>query len=75
MSLGQIEDQTCIVIGLDDETLIGGPPKMLQVIFSFARRELLIFVGQQMDVFIDAGDHKHGEVTTPTEAGRSELPR
>jgi putative ABC transport system permease protein len=30
--------QTCVVIGLDDETLIGGPPKMLQGRLSDLRR-------------------------------------
>lgn len=38
--------------------------RVLQVIFSFDRGELPVFVGQQMDVFIDAGGPKPGEITT-----------
>lgn len=40
--------------------------RVLQVIFSFTRGDLPIFVGQQMDVFIDAPDLPRNENTTPT---------
>jgi hypothetical protein len=33
---------------------------VLQAVFSFERNDLPIFVGQQMDVFIDAGSSTMG---------------
>jgi hypothetical protein len=39
--------------------------RVLQVIYSFERNDLPIFVGQQMDVFIDAPEHPQtGNATT-----------
>jgi hypothetical protein len=39
--------------------------RVLQVIYSFERKNLPIFVGQQMDVFIDAPEApKNGSATT-----------
>ena len=37
--------------------------------------DLPVFVGQQMDVFIDAGARKQSEVTNKTEAGPAESRR
>ncbi len=39
--------------------------RVLQVIFSFTRGDLPIFVGQQMDVFIDAPGPLKAKVATP----------
>ncbi len=43
--------------------------RVLQVIFSFDRGTLPIFVGQQMDVFIDAGALGSGDMREETPAG------
>jgi hypothetical protein len=37
----------------------------VQVIFSFTRGDLPIFVGQQMDVFIDAPSPAHDRTAAP----------
>jgi RND family efflux transporter MFP subunit len=43
--------------------------RVLQVIFSFTRGDLPIFVGQQMDVFIDAPERPQNGSATPTRGG------
>ncbi|MEK6777978.1 MAG: ATP-binding cassette domain-containing protein [bacterium] len=43
--------------------------RVLQVVFSFTRGDLPIFVGQQMDVFIDTPALPQNGSATPTEGG------
>ena len=43
--------------------------RVLQVIYSFDRGDLPIFVGQQMDVFIDASESPRDGPTTPDSGG------
>ncbi len=59
VSLAFVRFEPCIVPKL---SLTGGPTervdtRVLQVIFSFDRQNLPIYVGQQIDVFINSPDH------------------
>jgi multidrug efflux pump subunit AcrA (membrane-fusion protein) len=49
--------------------------RVLQVIFSFDPKTLPVFVGQQMDVFIDAPSGQHGDTLTRSPAPEASAPK